>query len=208
MSVAAPHTDGKATYADIEALPDHISGEILAGELHVSPRPANPHANAATALNGELWNPFRRGKGGPGGWLILAEPELNLGIDPDYSVVVPDLAGWRDKTPQDFGMATQFAEVPTWVCEIISPSTGRRDRTLKLPFYHRAGVQYLWLVDPLQKTLEVFDLRGDIPGLIGSFAGEVKVNAAPFEVFDLELGVLWIPEPAEGADDNETSDAE
>ena len=66
-------------------------GEILAGELPTHPRPAPPHARAYAALRGTLWNPFDAGRGSPGGWWILDEPELHLGRD----VVVPDLAGWR-----------------------------------------------------------------------------------------------------------------
>src|SRR6478609_6409596 len=80
-----------ATYADLEALPENLVGEIIDGELIASPRPAALHANASSVLTGELHGPFRRGIGGPGGWVILDEPELHLGAN----VIVPDLAGWR-----------------------------------------------------------------------------------------------------------------
>ena len=86
---------GKPTYADIEALPSHLRGEILAGELVVLPRPHPRHALAVTGLTGQLHGPFGWGRGGPGGWWILAEPELSLGVDADFDPVVPDLAGWR-----------------------------------------------------------------------------------------------------------------
>lgn len=83
-----------ATYADIAALPPNVVGEILGGILHVHPRPALPHAHVTSVLGGELGPPFHRGKGGPGGWVILYEPELHLVED----VVVPDLAGRRSRT--------------------------------------------------------------------------------------------------------------
>jgi hypothetical protein len=79
-----------ATYEDILRLPRHVVGEILAGELVVSPRPASPHAHAASVLGMDIGSPFQRGRGGPGGWWILDEPELHL----DAHVVVPDLAWW------------------------------------------------------------------------------------------------------------------
>src|SRR3712207_5356771 len=82
-----------ATYADLEALPENVVGEIIAGELHVSPRPAAPHTVAASRLGGELLGPFDRGRGGPGGWILLFEPELHLGEE----VLVPDFAGWRQE---------------------------------------------------------------------------------------------------------------
>lgn len=58
------------------------------GELYASPRPALPHAHAASVLGMELGGPFQRGRGGPGGWWLLDEPELHFGRD----VLVPDLA--------------------------------------------------------------------------------------------------------------------
>ena len=97
------------SYADIEALPPNVVGEILGGELVVSPRPRPRHARAASNLGMLVGPPFRLGRGGPGGWQILDEPELSLdvsasraaaslGIDRRYDPVVPDLAGWRLET--------------------------------------------------------------------------------------------------------------
>src|SRR5664279_2599733 len=79
----------RATYDDLRAVPAHFVAEVLNGELHTSPRPSPPHARAASSLGGELYGPFDRGRGGPGGWIILIEPELHLHGD----VLVPDIAG-------------------------------------------------------------------------------------------------------------------
>jgi hypothetical protein len=59
------------------------------GELYASQRPALAHAHASSVLGAKLGVAFHRL--GPGGWLILDEPELHFGND----VLVPDLAGWR-----------------------------------------------------------------------------------------------------------------
>ena len=93
IRMAARSTPGRATYEDIMALPKNHVGEILFGVLHAPPRPALPHAEVASALGVEVRGPFHGGRGGPGGWIILDEPELHVGADPD--IVVPDLAGWR-----------------------------------------------------------------------------------------------------------------
>jgi Uma2 family endonuclease len=90
-----------ASYEDLLAAPDHLVAELIDGDLYTSPRPATPHARAATNLTIELGGPFGSGKdGGPGGWVILIEPELHL----VGQVMVPDLAGWRrwlvDPTPK------------------------------------------------------------------------------------------------------------
>ena len=106
----------RATYADIEALPRYVVGEILFGVLHVNPRPGLPHANVATTLGAELHGPFQRGRGGPGGWVILDEPELHLGTEPD--VVVPDIAGWRQARMPQIPAEPFTTVAPDWVCEI------------------------------------------------------------------------------------------
>src|SRR2546430_16369641 len=86
-----------ATYEDLLQVPRDKVAEIVDGDLHVSPRPASRHALASSALGSELGPPFQRGRGGPGGWWIIDEPELQLGPD----VLVPDLAGWRrDRMPE------------------------------------------------------------------------------------------------------------
>jgi Uma2 family endonuclease len=176
-----------ATYADLEALPPHVVGEIISGELHVSPRPAAPHALAASRLGGELLGPFDRGRGGPGGWLIYDEPELHLGEE----VLVPDLAGWRrERMPQPPRTAA-FSLAPDWLCEVLSPSTAVLDRALKLPVYAREGVRHIWLVDPELRTLEVFRLDGERYTLLVTHAGTSSVRAEPFDAFELEMAYLW-----------------
>ncbi len=183
----------RPTYADIEALPEGMNGEILAGELVVSPRPAPAHANAASVLGFLLGGPFQLGVGGPGGWWITHEPELSLGIDADYDPVIPDLAGWRLETLPALPDTAQYHVVPDWVCEVISPSTQRHDRVRKLPFYARAGVGHAWLVDPVAQMLEVFELDGAGWRLAGSHGGSDTVRAAPFGAIDLDLSRLWPP---------------
>src|ERR1700677_698463 len=86
----------RATYQDVLDAPEHMVAEVIDGVLSLHPRPASPHAQASTTLGEELGPPFKRGKGGPGGWVILFEPELHLGTEPD--ILVPDLAGWRRET--------------------------------------------------------------------------------------------------------------
>lgn len=174
-----------ATYADIVALPEHLVGEILDGELVVSPRPAPRHADAASNLGGILIPPFRFGDGGPGGWRIVDEPELNLG----ENVLVPDLAGWRLERMPALPDEAFFKLPPDWLCEVLSPSTSRTDRTRKLPIYARAGIPHLWLVDP--EALEVYSLEAGRWVLLATHGGDETVRAAPFESVALDLARLW-----------------
>ena len=176
-----------ATYADIEALAPNLIGEILAGELVVSPRPAPRHAQASSGLGALIGAPFGYGRGGPGGWRILDEPELHLRDD----VVVPDLAGWRLERMPGLPETAFFELPPDWVCEVLSESTRRRDRVRKLPIYARERVAHVWLLDPEAKTLEVYRLDGDGWRLAGTWSDTDKVHAEPFDAVELDLSLLW-----------------
>ncbi|MFL5354930.1 Uma2 family endonuclease [Archangium sp.] len=177
----------KATYADLEAVPPHLVAELVDGELYVSPRPASPHARAAGKLYSQLDGPFDQGRGGPGGWVLLFEPELHLGDD----VLVPDLAGWRRERMPEMPEVVGFTLLPDWVCEVLSPSTASLDRDKKMKVYAREGVRHLWLVDPLKQALEVYGLEGGCWEALATHTGQARVHAEPFAPLLLELGVLW-----------------
>jgi Uma2 family endonuclease len=175
------------TYEDLCALPANLVGEIVGGVLHASPRPAFPHAAATTALSGELGPPFKRGKGGPGGWVVLYEPEVHLGED----IVVPDLAGWRRERMPEMPSTPFTTLAPDWLCEVLSPSTQNLDRGEKLPLYARERVTHVWLVDPLEQYVEVLRLDGDTIRIVATFTADAKVRAEPFDAIELDLAVLW-----------------
>jgi Uma2 family endonuclease len=177
----------QATYQDLLNLPENLVGEILNGKLHSHPRPAPKHARAYSALTGSLWSPFDNGAGGPGGWWILDEPEIHLA----ENIVVPDLAGWRREKMPELPKTAWFEMAPDWVCEILSPSTARTDRIVKMPIYAREGVNHLWLVDPDLRTLEIFSLIAGHWTLLAVLKDNDIVNQPPFEAIEFSLQVLW-----------------
>jgi Uma2 family endonuclease len=176
----------RATYEDILAVPENMIAEILDGELVTQARPGAPHTSASSVLGGEL-HPFRRNRG-PGGWVILDEPELHLGPD----VLVPDLAGWRrERMPHIPMEKAAFDLAPDWVCEVLSAGTAARDRTQKRAIYGRERVSYVWLLDPVTRTLEVLRLEGARYLLIDAWREDAVVRAEPFDSIELELAALW-----------------
>ena len=180
-----------ATYDDLLKVSDHLIAEIIAGELITSPRPTAEHSHASSSLGADIIGPFQKGKGGPGGWWILDEPEIHLQGD----ILVPDLAGWRlDLHPGIQGRRKYHVISPQWVCEVLSPSTAGIDRVKKLPIYARERVDHVWLIDPVAKTLEIYQRSENRWFLLNTFAGNDIVRAAPFDAIEMDLAALWLPE--------------
>jgi len=175
-----------ATYDDLVRVPEHFVAEMFDGELYASPRPAFPHARAAVVLVGKLGSAFDFGDG-PGGWLLLIEPELHFGND----VLVPDIAGWRRERLPSTPNEPYLTLAPDWVCEVLSPSTEYIDRGKKLRTYAREGVAHAWLVDPLRQSLEVLALKSGSLVELEEHHGDVRVRARPFDALELELRALW-----------------
>jgi len=170
-------------------LPGRLTGEIINGQLHTHPRPAWPHAFTALSLGDELVSPFQKGRGGPGGWWIVVEPEIHFVLDSE--ITVPDLAGWRREHMPNPPRGHKIEVVPTWVCEVLSPSTKSTDRELKMPLYARHGVSYAWLVDPNTRVLEAYKRTHDGWTPLGVFRDDDVVCAEPFDAISIHLTDLW-----------------
>ncbi len=183
-----PPLDRPATYEDLGNVPDIMVAEIVDGELHATPRPAPRHAFAWTSLTGLIDGPYQHGRGGPGGWWILGEPELHLAKD----VLVPDVAGWRRQRMPSIPETAFLAIAPDWVCEIVSPSTASLDRVKKLAAYAREHVAFAWIVDPLARTLEVLRLESGRWVMASVHAGSEIVRAEPFGDIEFSLATLWV----------------
>lgn len=177
-------------YEQLEALPEGLTGEILNGQLHTHPRPAGPHARAETELSIDIGSAYGRGRGGPGGWWIIVEPEIHFILDEE--VTVPDLAGWRKERMPQIPEGHRFEVVPDWICEVLSPSTASKDREVKMPIYAHYGVAYAWLVDPKCHTLEAYALADGEWQLLAEASGNDTIAVAPFAALQLDLSNLWI----------------
>ena len=177
-------------YEQLCALPDYLVGEVVNGILIASPRPRARHAKASGRLGGLLSGPFDFGVGGPGGWWFLPEPELHF----DGDVIVPDLAGWRRERMPEIPDVAYFSLAPDWICEVLSDSTEVIDRGAKMPIYSRAGVQNAWLIDTVERALEVFRLESGRLRQVALLRGSEPVRAEPFESIEVPLGALWLNE--------------
>jgi len=174
-------------YESLEALPEGVTGEILSEQLHTQSRLFSSSVPGLKALT-------VRGSGA-GGWWICPEPEVHFMRDTE--VAVPNLAGWRRKRMPYLPEGHRFEVAPGSArsCPPLpgGSSTKRKGRETKMPLYAFYGVQYAWLIDPIEYGLEVYRLDVDTWVESGRFAGTDRVVAPPFEAVSLDLGVLWSP---------------
>ncbi|MDP2106255.1 MAG: Uma2 family endonuclease [Desulfobulbaceae bacterium] len=178
----------RAAYDDLYSIPENMIGEIIDGELIVSPRPSRRHSDATLSLGSAILPPYKLGKGGPGGWIILVEPEIAFGED----LFVPDLAGWKKERFPETEDHNWIEIVPDWVCEIVSPGTARIDRVKKTNIYGQHRVPYYWIIDPIIKTLEVLKNEAGRWLIIGTYAENDKIHDEPFQEVEINLSDLWL----------------
>lgn len=178
----------KAVYEDLYRVPEGMTGEIVNGELIATPRPSRRHIEAASALGYNIGPAYQFGEGGgPGGWIILIEPEIGFAED----ILVPDLAGWRRERYPRRESHNWISVAPDWICEVLSPGTFRQDKIRKMPIYGLHNVHHCWFLDPLAKTLEIFRLESGKWMLIGVYAEDDRVKAEPFQEIEIDLRGLW-----------------
>lgn len=179
----------KAVYADLCRVPENMIGEIINGELIVTPRPSRKHTLTTSLLGSEIIPSYFHGRGGgPGGWVIIIEPEIGL----DEHTLVPDLAGWKKERFPTSEKTNWISVAPDWICEVLSPSTLRTDKIRKMPLYAEHGIKHLWLVDPNAKTLDAFRLESGMWVLLSSYVEDDKVRAEPFQEIEIDLAGLWL----------------
>jgi Uma2 family endonuclease len=177
-------------YAQIQALPEHLTGEILEpGVLRTMSRPGKRHRRAARLCQRSL-DPLDANVGGSG-WWIESEVEIRF---PQGRLAVPDLCGFRVERVPELPDENPLTLVPDWCCEILSPRTANDDLSVKLPLYARAGVTWSWIVDPMRRLVEVFETVGGRPALTATAKQHERVRLPPF---DLEFAVegWWLPAP-------------
>jgi Uma2 family endonuclease len=132
--------------------------------------------------------------------VFFVEPEVKLGDD----ILVPDVAGWRRERLRTYPDRNYFEVAPDWVCEVLSASTEKRDRTLKMRIYGNAEIPHLWLVDPRLQILEAFQNDGGRWKKVGDWNSDDEVRAPPFDTISFSLAGLWPLDPPLGMNEDPT----
>ncbi|MWV21967.1 Uma2 family endonuclease [Methylobacterium sp. 2A] len=178
----------QATYADLEAVPEHRVAEIIDGVLETHPRGRPPLLGAtAFSLAALLGSRMPRRRNDPDAWIFMSRSELRFGPQ----VLVPDLAGWRRQRLQTEPQDAFITTPPDWVCEIVSPATVRLDRGRKRRIYGEAGVGHLWLLDPAAGVLEGFALADGRWVLLATIQRGETVALPPFDAVPFPFDDLF-----------------
>lgn len=185
-----------AGWAEILAAPEGMEAEVIAGELWTHPRPRPEHGRVQHLLGGAVGFPFDLGRGGPGGWWLINEPDISFG---PQDIVNPDVAGWRRERVPEFHRERPIAIRPDWACELLSPSTARRDRHEKSNLYLHYDVSWYWLVDTDARLLQAFEAHEGRWVLLGTWGETDLARIPPFDAVDLIVGDLFPPPPADEA---------
>ena len=136
------------TYEDYLRLPEDRRYEIIGGDLFRIPAPTPYHQHVKLRLAAALLEHVSKTGAGE---VLDAPCDVVLSAT---DVVQPDILYVGQDRLSIIG-DENVSGAPELVVEVLSPSTAERDRTTKAKIYSRAGVQELWLVDPLAKTVKI-----------------------------------------------------
>jgi Uma2 family endonuclease len=140
-------TTTKFTRADYMRLPEGYPAELIDGMLVKTPSPSYGHQRMVGDLLVSLHGLVGRDR-------VVASP-IDVFLD-EHNTLQPDVAVFRDAQRID----TPEVDIPLIVVEVLSPSTANRDRRVKREIYLRAGVEEVWIVDPVAETIEIYRPTG------------------------------------------------
>ena len=188
--MALPAEKERYTFADVLTWPDDERAEIINGEPVMMAPPTTAHQ----LISGEIFRQLANYLEGKKCRAIPAPSAVRLfekdGEAPEDidTMVEPDISIVCDTTKLD---KHGCKGAPDMVVEILSPSTQRHDRLVKLGLYQRAGVREYWIVDPDSSTVQVFLQRDGSLQLheVYDRQGVAKVNV--LEGCFIELGKVF-----------------
>ena len=149
----------KLTYDDFALFPDDGKRhELIDGEHYVTPTPNTRHQQICGDLFALIWiyleaHPIGRAFGVP----------LDV-VFSQFDVVEPDIQYLSNERAAEVITPQHVRGAPHLVVEIASPSTRKRDETIKRHLYERAGVSEYWIIDPDIDVVRVYRREGDAFG--------------------------------------------
>lgn len=163
---------GTYTVDDYYVLSEDERLELIDGVLYNMSSPTAIHQVIAGKVYYKLEN-YIMGKKGPC-IPIISPIDVQLDCD-EKTILQPDVIIVCDRDKLKKGIVYG---APDFVVEVLSPSTRKRDKNLKLNKYICAGVREYWIVDPEKKNIVVYaeDGQGDYDIFVYTFENEVPVR--------------------------------
>lgn len=178
-----PETRAKLTYEDyVEFLPDGHRYEIIDGELYMTPAPSPLHQRASKRLQRRLEAYFE-----DTGLGEVFDAPIDV-IFSRHDVVQPDLVVVTDPA-QISGRAIEGA--PFLIVEVLSPTTTKTDRAVKLDRYARGGVPHYWIADPDARCLECYRVEKGAYRLVVKSGPDEPFAHPDFSGLEISVADLW-----------------
>ena len=187
-----PDVVDPALYAQLEALPEHLNGEIIAGQVIASPRPAGPHTLATSVIGPASAAPSSAAEAGRAAGGFSSSPSC-------ASAPMCSSRSWAagGRSACRSCPAGRLSRSPRTGCWRFSrPRRAGWTASARCRVTPPRAVKHVWLVDPLQQTLEVYRLEGLHLALVQGFQGATVARAEPFDAIELNLADLWLPAEA------------
>lgn len=194
-------TTRRLTYDDLRETPDDLNRyEIIDGELVVSPAPILDHQRVAR----HIFRLLDHASMTASGEVFFAPVDVELDL---HDVFEPDVL-YVSAERRDIKRHGRIVGAPDLVVEVLSPSSGHRDRVQKLEVYARADVREYWLADPEARTLTIYANHGGTMSPVApDDEGRITSAVLPGLVIDPEVVFSHQsrPESSRTADDPQES---
>lgn len=158
------------TIDDIYNLPEGQRAELIDGQIYDMAPPSPMHQELVMELSATLRDYIKK-NGGP--CKVYPAPFAVFLNEDDRNYVEPDISVICDSSKVD---NRGYQGAPDFIIEIVSPSSQRMDYLTKLFKYRTAGVREYWIVNPLQRTVQVYSFEGTEDSIQYSFDDEITVT--------------------------------
>ena len=175
------------TYQDYLDIPGDDRYELINGEFILVSAPNIPHQTASMGFSLELGRFVRDGELG---WVFHAPTEVVLTDPEGINIIQPDII-FVSKERERIITRANIQGAPDLLVEILSPSTGRRDRTTKRDLYARHGVKEYWIADPDAQTVTVMLLKDSKYETVGEYGAEDTLTSPTLEGFSVGLDRIF-----------------
>ena len=172
------------TVKDIYALPEGQRAELIDGQLYNMAPPKRIHQKLINRLSQTITNYIDSKHGScevyPAPFAVFLNADDTNYVEPDLSIICD-----KDKL-DEYGCNG----APDWVIEIISPSTERMDYGIKLFKYRSAGVREYWIINPMNRTVNIYDFQSNEK--TGQYSFDNDIRSCIYDDLSIKIADLLL----------------